>query len=152
MGPRRILAVCESFAGRFRRRPRVPEGSRQPGDVPRVAELLDIDRQYREEGAAGALPRIAPRRFNPTGAAWLPILHTSRGGRHYTALFSNTARAHELGTSHDWVVIYRDDLDGEGQWTVVTEPSGPMEGLRVVRGLEGPCRQHHELELKSAIR
>ena len=29
------------------------------------------------------------------GTAWLPVLHTSRAERHYTALYSNTARAPE---------------------------------------------------------
>ncbi len=26
----------------------------------------------------GKLPTIAPKRFNPSGEAWLPILHTQR--------------------------------------------------------------------------
>ena len=72
----------------------------------------------------GKLPRIAPRRFNPTGDAWLPVLHTQRDGRHYTALYSNTARAHELGTTHDWVVIYRDDDQHSGSWTAITASFG----------------------------
>ena len=52
------------------------------------------------------LATIAPRRFNPTGESWLPVLHTSRGDWHVTALYSNTARAHELGRTRDWVVLY----------------------------------------------
>ena len=44
------------------------------------------------------------------------------------------ARAHELGTTRDWVVIYRDDRDGGGQWTVVTSNQGTLKGKRVVRG------------------
>ena len=56
-----------------------------------------MDREYREQADAGKLPRIAPRRFNPSRAAWLPVLHTRRGQRAYTALFSNTARAHRAG-------------------------------------------------------
>jgi putative hydrolase len=67
------------------------------------------------------------------------VLHTERGTRHYTALFSNTARAHELGTTHDWVVIFRDDRDGHGQWTVITTRFGPLQGQRVVRGREPEC-------------
>ncbi|MHC5005144.1 MAG: helix-hairpin-helix domain-containing protein, partial [Planctomycetota bacterium] len=146
MGPRRIPAVRESLAGRFRRGPAVPESRRrQPddGEIP-VDELLDIDREYRRKADRDRLPRIAPRRFNPTGAAWLPVLHTHRGPRHFTALFSNTARAHELGMTHDWVVIYRDDHEGEGQWTVVTARLGPLRGRRVVRGRETECRAHYE--------
>ena len=85
----------------------------------------------------GELPKIAPQRFNPEGKAWLPILHAEREGWHFTALFSNTARAHELGRTDDWVVIYfYDDDHQEGQCTVVTEIRGPREGERVVRGRE----------------
>jgi hypothetical protein len=29
-----------------------------------------------------------------------------RGAWHFTALFSNTARAHELRRTRDWVVLY----------------------------------------------
>lgn len=145
MGPARVQSVCESLAGRFRqRRPAGQASAAAPASAaPPVAELLDIDREYRERAAADDLPRIAPRRFNPTGQAWLPILHTVRGSRHYTALFSNTARAHELGTTSDWVVIYRDDRDGDGQWTVVTERAGDLRGQRVVRGRELECQRHH---------
>jgi len=141
MGRRRVRAVRESLAGRFRRPPHLPEGPRRrpSADEPPVAELLDVDREYRARAARGKLPRIAPRRFNPTGEAWLPILHTERGERHYTALFSNTARAHELGTTRDWVVIYRDDRRGDGQWTVVTGRFGALRGERIVRGREDEC-------------
>jgi hypothetical protein len=106
MGRKRLQGVRESLAGRFRRPP--PATARPAPRVaapPPVAELLDVDREYRAKARAGSLPRIAPRRFNPTAAAWLPILHTQRGARHYTALYSNTARAHELGATQDWVVI-----------------------------------------------
>jgi putative hydrolase len=104
-----------------------------------VAELLEVDREYREGAERGTLRRIAPRRFNPTGEAWLPVLHATRGDRHYTALFSNTARAHQLGRTRDWVVIYADGRDTEHQWTVVTVARGPFRGRRIVRGREGEC-------------
>jgi len=106
---------------------------------PPVSEILDVDREYREAAATHRLPRIAPRRLNPGHEAWLPILHTERGDRHYTALYSNTERAHRLGKTRDWVVIYRDDEDGHGQWTVVTEHRGRLAGRRVVRGRESSC-------------
>ena len=80
--------------------------------------------------------KIAPRRFNPPHVAWLPVLHTIRGRRHYTALFSNTALAHRLNRTDDWVVIYWDDGRGERQCTVVTAKGGSLEGRRVVRGRE----------------
>lgn len=139
-GAGRLRAVRESLAGRLHRSPRPPRPYRPtPTDQPPVAELLDVDREYRAAAKAGRLPRIAPRRYNPTREAWLPILHTQRGDVHYTALFSNTARAHELGTIRDWVVIYRDDQDGSGQWTVVTAHYGPLRGQRIVRGREKEC-------------
>ena len=141
MGSKRLHAVRDSLAGRFRRRPYVPkarDGSREM--QPPVSELLAIDEEYRRKAAADRLLRIAPRRFNPGGDAWLPILHTHRGKRHYTVLFSNTARAHELGTTHDWVVIYR---DGDGQWTVVTALFGDLKGRRIVRGREAECAEFY---------
>ena len=107
---------------------------------PSAELLLDVDREYRNR--ADELPKIAPRRFNPTGAAWLPVLHTSRGDWSFTALFSNTARAHDLGKEHDWVVIFfTSDHGPEGQRTVVTESRGSMAGRRVVRGREAECQR-----------
>jgi DNA polymerase (family X) len=145
MGRKRIRAVRESLAGRFRRRPRVTESASRESqaDQPSVGELLDVDAEYRRKAEAGKLARIAPRRFNPTGQAWLPVLHAKRDSRRYTALYSNTARAHELGTIRDWVVIYRDDDGGHGQWTVVTARFGALAGRRVVRGRELACVQHY---------
>jgi hypothetical protein len=102
---------------------------------------LDVDREYRSAAQAGTLAKIAPRRFNPHGEAWLPVLHTQRGDWQFTALFSNTARAHELGREHDWVVIYGEDPQhGERQYTVVTATHGSLSGRRVVRGRQTECR------------
>lgn len=144
LGRKRLQAIRDSLAGRFRRRPRVPESAAVVAlEQPSVAELLDVDREYRTKAAKDRLPRIAPRRFNPTGEAWLPILHTERDGRHYTALYSNTARAHELGTTRDWVVIYRDDHKGAGQWTAVTAHFGPLSGRRIIRGRESECADYY---------
>ena len=110
------------------------------GELPDAGTLLEIDREYREKARGGALRLIAPKRFNPGGRAWLPVLHAKRGRWHFTALFSNTARAHELGRTHDWVVIYfYDDEHREGQCTVVTATRGEHAGARVVRGHE-PAR------------
>ncbi len=118
-------------------------GLEQP-DAPSVAALLSADEEYRQKAAVDELPMIAPRRFNPTGEAWLPILHTERDGWHITALFSNTARAHELGRTHDWVVIYADGEHGaEQRFTVVTEYQGDLAGRRVVRGRELESRLYY---------
>jgi putative hydrolase len=115
-----------------------------PEDQPPVEHLLEIDRQYRELAERDRLLRVAPRKFNPEGKAWLPILHAERNGRHYTALYSNTSRAHELGALRDWVVIYRDDKKLGGTWTVITAHLGPLKGRRVVRGREQECEGYYE--------
>lgn len=75
----------------------------------------------------------------------MPVLHTRRGPWSYTALFSNTARAHEAGKTRDWVVIYF-EREGrrEEQRTVVTETAGPFAGKRVVRGREMETRRFYE--------
>jgi len=139
-GPRRVRAVQQSLAGilgrEAARRGKALAGQPGPVDRPDVPTLLDVDREYREKAAGGALRTITPRRFNPEKKAWLPVLHTARGPWTFTALFSNTARAHQLGTTGDWVVIYFERDGREGQCTVVTERSGPRAGRRVVRGRE----------------
>ena len=95
-----------------------------------------MDDEYRVKAAADELKKIAPKRFNPNNEAWLPILHTEKEGWTFTALFSNTARAHDLGKTNEWVVIFFEKDGIEGQSTVVTETSGPLMGKRVVRGRE----------------
>ena len=111
---------------------------------PSVELLLKVDRNYREKAAQDKLPKISPKRFNPTGERWLPILHQTVKGWHFTALFSNTARAHQLRRTDDWVVIYYyDEQHHEGQHTVVTETKGPLIGERVVRGREQECLESH---------
>lgn len=112
--------------------------------IPSIEELLDVDREYREKGKAGLLHLFAPRRFNPTHEAWLPILHTQRGDRHYTAVFSNTARAHQKGKTRDWVVLFFDDRENESQCTIITAEWGILEGQRIVRGREGECLRYYE--------
>ncbi len=63
-------------------------------------------------------------------------------------MFSNTQRAHELGKTQDWVVIYfHTDDTAEGQCTVVTETTGPWRGYRVVRGHENECASYHRLRM-----
>lgn len=137
IGQRRAAALRAALAAMLARTRRSP---RAPASEPGVELLLDVDAEYRRRAAAGDLPKIAPRRFNPDGRAWLSILHTDRGPWHFTALFSNTARAHELQRTDDWVVVYfvGDDHD-EGQRTIVTETRGRLRGRRVVRGREAEC-------------
>jgi putative hydrolase len=137
LGPRRARMIAAALGQMLQRRPPRP---RSAADEPEVEVLLGVDREYREQAARSKLRKIAPRRFNPKGEAWLPILHAQRGDWHFTALFSNTARAHDLGKTSDWVVLYfHTDHGPEAQRTVVTETTGSLEGRRVVRGREAEC-------------
>jgi hypothetical protein len=142
-GEKRLAGIRDSLAHRLSR---VRTPPRPLMSRPSVDELLDVDAEYRQGATAGTLPLIAPRRFNPSRKAWLPVLHTRRGARRYTALFSNTARAHRLGRTRDWVVLYGDDGTDEFQYTVITAARGPLAGSRVVAGREGECA----LEARSA--
>jgi len=154
-GSRRIRAMQEALGfllsassrRRARRQSSAPAGqSAIISESPEVGLLLAVDEYYRREAAAGRLRLIAPRRFNPSGVAWLPILHLDRNGWSFTVLYSNTARAHALGRTRDWVVIFCDREGVERQCTVVTEIAGPLKGRRVVRGREDECRQHYANE------
>jgi hypothetical protein len=142
VGPRRAAAIRASLHAMLVRGRDVPPAPvRGAGTQPGVGALLAIDRQYREQGATGLLPMIAPIRFNPTQEAWLPVLHAQRDGWQFTALFSNTAQAHQLKRTRDWVRIFHyDSENAEGQHTIVTETHGPLAGRRVVRGREAECR------------
>jgi putative hydrolase len=140
----RKVAMVQAWLAQVlgRRRPTL-KAQGQAAEPP-VALLLQVDRQYREKARADELPKIAPKRFNPKGEAWLPVMHSSKGDWHFTALFSNTARAHQLGQTRDWVVIYFYDKEHhEGQHTVVTETRGSLVGKRVVRGREHECQEHY---------
>lgn len=148
VGPRRAGMISAALAQMLQAR---PARGRLSFMEPPVEMLLDVDREYREKAAGGNMRKIAPRRFNPTGEAWLPILHTQRDDWHFTALFSNTARAHELAKTNDWVVLYfHTDHGAEAQRTVVTETFGPMTGRRVVRGREGECAELYAVAARRA--
>ena len=133
IGPRRLERIRSALTSRLDLRGRLWEPEPVSEPRPSLGVLLGIDTEYRARASAGELPRIAPRRHNPERRAWLPVLHTMRDGQHYTAMFSNTDRAHELARTHDWVVIYADGPTS-GRWTVVTEHQGHNTGQRVVRG------------------
>jgi hypothetical protein len=141
LGGKRIAGIRDSLAARLGR-VRI-QGTFWPASEPPVAEVLDVDAEYRRRAASEELPKIAPRRFNPDQKRWLPILHTVRGERHYTALFSNTPRAHQLRKTSDWVVIYYDGRGGERQCTVITSAFGPLAGRRIIRGREPECLKHY---------
>ncbi|MFT5559009.1 MAG: putative hydrolase [Psychromonas sp.] len=110
-----------------------------------VSLLLKVDAEYRSKAAAGKLPLITPKRFNPDNKAWLPTLHITLDHWHFTALFSNSERAHKLHHIFDWVIIFfSDDSHQEGQHTVVIETHGLLQGKRVVRGRETECQEYYK--------
>lgn len=118
------------------------EGVDGPEALPTIGEQLA--RQIRLVVKTGRLPMLERLRGEADPVALLatvPGVGPVLAERHYTALFSNTAQAHRLGRTHDWVVIYWDGDDGrDGQCTVVTDRGrGPLQGLRVVRGREPEC-------------
>jgi len=139
-GLRDTLARLLGEAARRRGR-RAAAAVRQAAEAERVplATLLAVDAAYLGAAREGRLRRIAPRRFNPGREAWLPVLHLERDGWSFTAMFSNTARAHALGKTGDWVVVYAERDGDEDRATVVTESAGPLAGRRVVRGREAEC-------------
>ena len=143
LGKKRVSGILDTLATRLGK---LRQQTLPHFDEPSIDELLDVDREYRRLAAAGKLHKIAPRRFNPNHEAWLPILHTSRGERHYTALFSNTARAHELGKTQDWVILYFEAGGPERQATVITSRFGPLKGHRIIRGREEDCLQYYAVE------
>ena len=150
IGKNRVESIQVWLASVLGKRKYQPHATKSIQEPP-VSTLLEIDNRYRKAAEQNKLPKIAPKRFNPTGKAWLPILHSSRGEYHFTAMYSNTHRAHELGHTHDWVVIYYyDNHHHEGQSTIVTETHGILINKRVVRGRELECQEYYSLELVSA--
>ena len=141
VGPRRIAAIRAALAALLTRNRGLRVRETGAPQQPPVDVLLDVDREYRDRAAHDRLPTIVLRRFNRDGTARLPILHARRGDWHFTVLFSNTARAHALQHTRDWVVVYfYNDAHEERQCTIVTEFSGPLAGRRVIRGREDECR------------
>ena len=72
-----------------------------------------------KSGSSGAIAEDFAPSIYPTGKRWLPIMHLERDGWWFSALYANTARAHELGKTHDWVVIY---YEREGHQRGLTYP------------------------------
>lgn len=144
IGHKRAIAIRETLAQRIKKTSEANPASIQMNCSVPVDDILAIDKEYRRQASEDRLPKIAPRKFNPGNVAWLPILHTELNGGHYTALFSNSARAHDLNTTSDWVVIYCDDLGTNGRWTVITSQFGDLLGYRIVRGREDECRAYYK--------
>ena len=148
IGPRRRAAILSVLDQHQARHPSIPGLFAPLPPEPPVWLLLATDVLYRRKASAGTLRRIAPRSFNPTGEAWLPILETRIAGWNLKALYSNTARARRLDRVLDWVVIsFHRDHGRERRCTVVTETHGALAGQRVIRGREEECRAHYKIAL-----
>ncbi|WDQ14852.1 helix-hairpin-helix domain-containing protein [Rhodopirellula sp. P2] len=125
--------------------------AQQPDSVPRseshvtVDELLHIDGEYRKRVAEGTLTQI--HLAGQSSSSAIPVWHTEQAGRHYTAMFSNTARAQQQHATQDWVIVFRDDANAHGRWTIITARFGELSGFRIVLGREQDCvayyRQHN---------
>ncbi len=136
-----LAGMLSRSAGRMSRDDAADKGGKP--EKPPVDLLLEIDREYREKAAQGRLRTIAPKRFNPEGRSWLPVMSARRKGWDFTVLYSNTHRAHELHKIRDWVVIYYDHDGSGGQVTVVTDTLGDFGKQRVVRGRERESFRYH---------
>ena len=140
-GARRITMVRSALAQLLAR---IRPFAARIADEPEVRLLLDVDREYRERATSGTLRKIAPKRFNPGGEAWLPILHVERGPWHFTILYSNTALAHRLGRTGDWVVVYfHRDARPEGRRTDRYGNAGPGAG--------SPCRAWTRIRMPNIL-
>ena len=125
VGPRIARVIRELLT--HHRLPSLAALRERMGPHPSIEELLDVDREYRRYAAAR------------------PVLHTHRGPRHYTALYSNTETAHKRNQTRDWVVLYYESPgEPEEQVTVVTETHGRLRGRRVVRGREQECLRYYQ--------
>lgn len=113
---------------------------------PAVAQVLIVDREYRQRARARTLPKVAPRRFNPDGTATLPVYRVQHGNTQFTVFYSNSPAAHAAGKTEDWVVVLARRASGTLQYTVVTETRGTWCGQRVVRGREAECRALYGLD------
>lgn len=141
IGPARARRIEQALRERLARHP-VPA----PADPPPVEELLSVDQEFRARVAAGQVHRIAPERYNPKRDPWLPVLHTSRGPRRYSAYLANTHLAHRRHMNHDWVILHYSEGGRRGQAMVVTETAGDLAGRRVVRGREEETRAYYRRE------
>jgi putative hydrolase len=122
IGEKRQRGLLDALAGRLQHS-RVAEGF--VGE-PSIEELLALDGVFRQQGEQGP-----------------PLFHQSAKGWRYRVRYANSALAHRLGRTRDWVVIWYTEETHSGQRTVVTETRGDLVGKRVVRGRERECRAYY---------
>lgn len=130
VGPKRLRTLLDVLAAR--------RGGARAAEEPAVADLLAVDEEFRSLAEARDL-RLSWDGV-PAEAGSAPVLQTRRGGWSFRATFSNTALAHRLGLTRDWVVIHFQDGATVGERTVVTETRNHLCGQRVVRGRERECQ------------
>jgi DNA polymerase/3'-5' exonuclease PolX len=88
----------------------------------------------------GIGPVLAERLHHDLGIDTLEELEAAA----HDGCLTNTARAHQLGKTHDWAVLYYDGGRGERQCTVITSQRGPLAGKRIVRSREGECALYYQ--------
>jgi hypothetical protein len=139
------LKRCEAIQACLSQRGVVKGAEAKPKLEPVVPidELLDIDRDYHKRAREGTLPKIRLCDRGSNEHDWVPVLHTEREGRQYTAMFSHTKRAQQQEKTHDWVILFRDDEHAHGRWTVITAQYGELKGFRIVRGREKDCERYY---------
>jgi hypothetical protein len=121
IGPARLHHLREALAQRL------GAAAAAPGE-PRIADLLQLDADYRERVKAQALP--------------LPW-HLERNGVSYRVDFCRNTLARRLQRTRDWVEVRYTGPEHQGQRLVVTEERGDLQGRRIVRGRERECRAYY---------
>jgi DNA polymerase/3'-5' exonuclease PolX len=125
VGPKRLRGILDALAVRALQSDLVPPAP----DEPSVAELLSLDADYRS--------RIE------SNQRWKWVGRSEVGPWDCSVSFADTAIAHRLRRTRDWVVIQFDDGHHHSERTIVTEVRGDLCGKRVVRGREEECRAYY---------
>jgi DNA polymerase (family X) len=102
---------------------------------PAAADLLAVDEEFRRLHQ----DRLTLSNDHDGRPRLLPVLAVRRNGWLLRAQPADTALAHRMHTTHDWVVIQFRNEQCSGKRTVVTENRGSQRGQRVVRGRENEC-------------
>jgi DNA polymerase/3'-5' exonuclease PolX len=134
VGPKRLRGILDALAVRALQSDLVPATP----DEPTVAELLTLDADYRSRIEANQ--------------RWKWVGRSEVGEWDCSVAFADTAIAHRLRRTRDWVTIHFDDGHHNGERTVVTEVRGDLCGKRVVRGREEECREHYRSQETPAER
>ena len=148
-GPKRVqllILAVNTYSTKLRQKGILSdtEHSSLADTLPSIRVLLRLDYLYRNKAQRNELHMLKPKQNNPNQRSWLPIYHKELEEWHYTCLYSNTAKAHDLDKTKDWVIIYYEKDGVEGQCTIVTEIQGHLQGKRVIRGREQECALYYK--------